>query len=86
MKKLCEKARVDPFGFHGIRHLAATTLFKKGEPLARIQALLRHKSPKTTEIYLQKLGLTEVSAAVGILAGITGSENDKHEMQKAAGF
>lgn len=86
MRKLCEKAKVDPFGFHGIRHLAATTLFKRGEPLARIQALLRHKSPTTTERYLKKLGLTEVSTSVDILADITSSESDKHEMQKAAGF
>lgn len=86
MKELCKKADVEAFGFHGIRHLAATTLYKNGEPLARIQALLRHKSPKTTEIYLQKLGLSEVSESVDFLAGISGTESDKHEMQKAAGL
>ncbi|HWR03288.1 MAG TPA: site-specific integrase [Humidesulfovibrio sp.] len=86
MKTLCKNAEVEPFGFHGIRHLAATTLFKSGEPLARIQALLRHKSPTTTERYLQKLGLTEVSVSVNVLAGITSPENGKHKTQEAAGF
>jgi len=86
MKKLCKKAGVEPFGYYGIRHLAATILFKKGEPLARIQALLRHKSPTTTELYLKKLGLGEVSASVDILAGITSPENDKPKTQEAAGF
>lgn len=56
MKKLCKKAKVKPFGFHAIRHLTASILYHKGCQLSVIQALLRHKSPTTTNIYLRNIG------------------------------
>jgi len=55
MPRLCEKAEVEPFGFHGIRHLSASILDSKGFPLATIQAVLRHKSSHTTARYLHSL-------------------------------
>ncbi|MBW1781730.1 MAG: site-specific integrase [Deltaproteobacteria bacterium] len=64
MKKLCKRAGVKPFGLHAIRHLTASTLYAKGYSLAHIQAVLRHKNPKTTERYLQKLGLEQVRDAL----------------------
>ncbi|EFK09300.1 site-specific recombinase, phage integrase family [delta proteobacterium NaphS2] len=64
MKKLCTKAGVKPFGLHAIRHLTASTLYAKGYSLAHIQAVLRHKNPKTTERYLRKLGLEQVRDAL----------------------
>ncbi len=64
MKKLCTKAGVKPFGLHAIRHLTASTLYAKGYTLAHIQAVLRHKNPKTTERYLRKLGLEQVRDAL----------------------
>jgi hypothetical protein len=30
MRRLCDKAKVKPFGFHAIRHLTASTLFNQG--------------------------------------------------------
>jgi integrase len=48
MKRLCEKAGVEPFGFHAIRHLTASILYQNGEPVSVIQAVLRHKNPNTT--------------------------------------
>ncbi len=57
MKRLCEKAKVKPFGFHAIRHLTATILYHKGYKVSHIQAVLRHKSAQTTERYLKSLGL-----------------------------
>ena len=48
MRRLCEKAKVKPFGFHAIRHLAASILYRKGYSLGHIQAVLRHKNPNTT--------------------------------------
>jgi integrase len=57
MNRLCKKAGVKPFGFHGLRHLRATTLYHQGKSIAAIQSLLRHKSPNTTVKYLRSLGL-----------------------------
>ena len=57
MKRLCEKAKVKPFGFHAIRHLTATILYHKGYKVSQIQAVLRHKSAQMTERYLKSLGL-----------------------------
>jgi integrase len=59
MRRLCDRAGVKRFGFHGIRHLTATTLYKLGYEVATIQTILRHKSPSTTERYLKNLGLEE---------------------------
>ena len=59
MRRLCDRAEVKRFGFHGIRHLTATTLYKLGYEVATIQTILRHKSPSTTERYLKNLGLEE---------------------------
>lgn len=56
MRDACRKAGVKHFGFHAIRHLTATTLYHGGCDVATIQAILRHKSPNTTERYLKTLG------------------------------
>jgi integrase len=53
-----------PFGFHGIRHLTASILYKKGYPLAVIQAILRHANPNTTARYIRSLGLEETRGAL----------------------
>jgi len=45
MRRLCDKANVPRFGFHGIRHLSASILFNAGYDLGVIQAVLRHRSP-----------------------------------------
>ena len=36
-------------------HLTASLLYQAGEPVAVIQAILRHKSPNTTERYLHRM-------------------------------
>ncbi|GAB6058450.1 hypothetical protein JCM31598_15670 [Desulfonatronum parangueonense] len=64
MKRLCDRAGVKFFGFHGIRHLTASTLFHAGQTVAVIQAILRHKSPSTTERYLKSLGLEHTREAL----------------------
>lgn len=51
MRTLCDKVEVTPFGFHSIRHLSASILFKLGYEVGVIQQILRHKSPNTTERY-----------------------------------
>ena len=64
MERLCTRAKVKPFGFHGIRHLTASILYKKGYPLAVIQAILRHANPNTTARYIRSLGLEEARGAL----------------------
>jgi len=57
MESLCQKAGVQPFGFHAIRHLAATILAHSGLDLPTVQAMLRHQSPTTTARYIHSLGI-----------------------------
>jgi integrase len=64
MKSCCEAVNVKPFGFHAIRHLTASILFKLGYELGTMQAILRHKSPSTTERYLRSIGLERVREAL----------------------
>ncbi|MCB2226738.1 MAG: site-specific integrase [Desulfarculaceae bacterium] len=67
MPNLCKKAGVKAFGFHAIRHLAASILYKQGCPVSQIQVILRHQSPTTTTEYLRTLGLEEVRDAIDSL-------------------
>ena len=64
MRRICDRAGVKRFGFHAIRHLSASILRKLGYDVAAIQPILRHKSPRTTELYLKSLGLEEVRQAL----------------------
>lgn len=64
MKRWCGAVSIEPFGWHGIRHLTASTIFNKGYPTAHIQAILRHQSPHTTDLYLRRLGLRHVKTAL----------------------
>lgn len=74
MKRLCELAKVKAFGFHAIRHLTASILYRMGQPVSVIQAILRHKSPNTTAIYLKSLGLEETRGALeGLAARFAGN-------------
>jgi integrase len=57
MRRICTKAKVKAFGFHAIRHLAATVQYHNGQGLNWLQAFLRHKNATTTEKYLKSLGL-----------------------------
>lgn len=59
MKKMCKLANVRLFGFHAIRHLSATILYRSGYKVSTIQRILRHESPTTTEKYLKSLGFDE---------------------------
>ena len=54
LKKLCREAKVEPFGYHDIRHTVAkylNDLQKVG--LKKVQQVLRHRKQTTTEIYVE---------------------------------
>jgi integrase len=68
MGNLCERAEVKPFGFHAIRHLTASTLYKLGYVVADIQTVLRHESATTTAKYIKSLGLESMRAALEALS------------------
>lgn len=64
---LCEKAGVELFGFHDIRHSVASYLndvHKVG--IKRVQRILRHRHQTTTEIYLEG-DYTDSRAALDLL-------------------
>ena len=56
LRKLCDMAGVQRFGFHGIRHLSASMMAQGNIPIPDIQNVLRHKSPMTTARYIHSLG------------------------------
>ena len=72
MERLCKKAGVREFGFHAIRHLTASIMYREGQPVSVIQAVLRHKSPQTTTRYLQSLGLKQTQEAMEAVMGNRG--------------
>jgi len=67
MKRLCKRAGVEPFGFHGIRHLFASILAAKNVPLVEIQKMLRHGSIQTTARYIHSLQQGESREAMAAL-------------------
>jgi integrase len=68
MEHLCKRAGVRFFGFHAIRHLSASTLYKLGYVVADIQSVLRHESATTTARYIKSLGLEGVRPALEALS------------------
>jgi len=72
MERLCKRAGVKPFGFHAIRHLTASIMYREGQPVAVVQAVLSHKSPQTTTRYLQSLGLKQTQDAMEAVMGQRG--------------
>ncbi len=68
LRRLCGRAGIEAFGFHAIRHLTASILYKKGYPVSVIQAILRHKNPNTTSLYLKSLGLEDTRPALESLS------------------
>jgi integrase len=70
MRKICIRAGVKPFDFHSLRHLSAVILYKAGEPVSKIQKILRHQNATTTNRYLASLGfvLEDIRKSMEVLA------------------
>lgn len=87
MRSLCDKVGLNQhFGFHSIRHLTATILYKQGYSVATIQAILRHQNPNTTTHYLKSLGTEDVRGALDGLTMPNGSTGGyiKEKVEQAA--
>lgn len=68
--RLCRRAGVKEFGFHGIRHLFASILASKNVPLVEIQKMLRHGSIQTTARYIHSLQQGESREAIEALPSL----------------
>lgn len=68
LRRLCDRAGVPRFGFHGIRHLCASILASRGVPLPDIQAHLRHEHMTTTQRYIHSL--QKMRAVLEALSGL----------------
>ena len=75
MPRLCARAKVERFGFHGIRHLCASILAAKGVPTVDIQNHLRHDHLSTTEKYVHQM--KETRSVVAALTGLDGAFSPK---------
>ena len=67
LKSLCDTAKVEPFGYHDIRHTVAkylNDLQKVG--LKKVQQVLRHRKQTTTEVYVEG-NYTDTRDAVALL-------------------
>lgn len=54
--KLCKRAGVKQFNFHGIRGLCATLLAQNNVPMKQIQSVLMHSNMMTTDRYIRRIG------------------------------
>lgn len=62
-----------PLTVHDLRHGAATCSLEAGEPLHRVQQLLRHADPRTTQRYDHSRDRLDSSAAYGLSAALGGT-------------
>jgi len=62
IKELCSKLGIEGVRLspHGFRHFFSVTFMRRGGDIYRLSRLLGHTSVKTTEIYLQSMGVEMV--------------------------
>ena len=67
LKNLCDDAKVEPFGYHDIRHTVAKYLNDLQKiNLKKVQQVLRHRKQSTTEIYVEG-NYTDTQDAMALL-------------------
>jgi len=62
MSNLCNKAGLNYFRYHALRHSGASILDSINVPIGAIQKILGHENRSTTEIYLHSFGEVERAA------------------------
>ena len=78
MKTLCQKAGVQYFRFHALRHSGASTMESLNVPIGSIQRILGHENRTTTEIYLHSINESERIAMDILERAYTDSHTDSH--------
>lgn len=67
-RKLYNKAKLEPFGLHAIRHYFATELVRKGIPLILVSKILGHSSVKITEsVYIHLVPEIDLAGITDVL-------------------
>ena len=56
IERLCKKAHVRGFNYHGIRGLTASLLAQGGVPMKEIQHIMLHSRMTTTDRYIRRIG------------------------------
>jgi integrase len=52
--------------FHGFRHWLGTTAARHGIPLPAVQRVMRHRDPRSTQVYIEVAGAEVDAAIVGV--------------------
>lgn len=79
MKSLCKRAGIQHYGFHCLRHFMSSYLADKEKiSLKAISGLLRHKSLKTTEIYLHSIDESAREAMTRVEGKFTSNPSESH--------
>jgi integrase len=65
-KAACQRAKIDDFHIHDLRHHYASRLVQRGVPIQRVQRLLGHKTMRMTERYAH-LAPSDLDDAVAVL-------------------
>ena len=78
MMKLCEKAGVQYFRYHALRHAGASLMDSLNVPIGSIQRILGHENRTTTELYLHCVGDPERRAMSVFESARKKSHTDSH--------
>jgi len=82
MRTLCEKAGVQYFRFHALRHSGASIMDNNHVPIGSIQRILGHENRSTTEIYLHSIEFAERNAISIFEKALKKSHTDSHTEKK----
>ena len=76
MRSLCNRAGIEPFGYHSLRRFVASLLDDKKVPLDRIRRILGHEKVSTTDRYIKTIRGADTMQETMDLLRIGGEEND----------